>query len=476
MTDTIRYLDAPPPEDYDTPTPNPVVMAERAVLGACLLDKRALDDTTQILTPDRFYEPRHELIYDTILHLYSRGLPVEPLTVCDQLGKHLPRAGGMAYILELPMAPGAMTTASATYHAGIVDRAHAARRLDQVGTRLKALALTDVTQPDADIDDLIRAAGAELDAIPRSVPGVDTDTMPGLTIDELLNTEDPEYDWLIPGFLERRDRLILTGGEGAGKSTLLRQIGIQAASGIHPWTLDPVNPIRVLIIDLENSKSQNRRAFRSLRFVAGQSLANGQMVVHSKLDGLDLTTAADEAWLDRMLTYHRPDLLITGPIYKLAGGNPNDEKDAKPAAMALDRIRDRHNVGLILEAHSRKGETNNPKHRPKEPFGWSGWMRWPEFGFHIDLDGDFTPWRGKRDRDREFPTHLKQGGAWPWNPIVTLADQEWLEIRRVAEAAGQRLSVRELARRLDTNEATLRRRIAGREMGLEAIYARAEIV
>src|SRR5690606_18474248 len=33
---------------------------------------------------------------------------------------------------------------------------------------------------------------------------------------EFLAEPDPEYDWLIPGLLERGDRVILTGQEGRG--------------------------------------------------------------------------------------------------------------------------------------------------------------------------------------------------------------------------------------------------------------------
>lgn len=469
MTDTVRYLETAPPDDDDRSDPTPHDHnAEAAVLGAILRDPTQLDDATTTVTADDFWRPAHRLIFEAAVALYSRTRPVDTTTVANQLGKDLPKAGGRATLEQLTL--DAIAVADVSYYADIVRDQAQLRRLKEHHERgLQDLAIRGDTTP----AELYQRTAEHLAAIPRGVPGVD-ETMPGLTIDELLDTEDPEYDWLIPGFLERRDRLILTGAEGAGKSTLIRQIGIQAAAGIHPWSLDTVNPVRVLFIDLENSQTQNRRAYRSLRFVAGDALANGQMIVHSKLDGLDLTDPHDEAWLDRMVTYHQPDLLITGPIYKLAGGNPNDEKDAKPAALALDRIRDRHGVALILEAHSRKGESTNPKHRPKEPYGWSGWMRWPEFGFHIDTDGDLSTWRGKRDRDREFPTHLKQGGSWPWNPIVTLADQQWLKIRREAEDAGGRISQRELARRLGLSESTLRGQVAGREMELEAIYSRAE--
>jgi RecA-family ATPase len=40
---------------------------------------------------------------------------------------------------------------------------------------------------------------------------------------------------VIPGLLERRDRLMLTGEEGLGKSYLLRQIAVMAAAGLDPF-------------------------------------------------------------------------------------------------------------------------------------------------------------------------------------------------------------------------------------------------
>lgn len=65
---------------------------------------------------------------------------------------------------------------------------------------------------------------------------------PDPELDQFLAEPEPDYDWLIPDILERGDRVILTGGEGAGKSTLLRQIGVQCASGIHPFTHATIKP------------------------------------------------------------------------------------------------------------------------------------------------------------------------------------------------------------------------------------------
>ncbi len=64
-------------------------------------------------------------------------------------------------------------------------------------------------------------------------------------LDELLKL-NVTYDWLVPNLLERKDRLIVTGGEGSGKSYLLRQMAVMMASGMHPFDKNrQIDPLRV---------------------------------------------------------------------------------------------------------------------------------------------------------------------------------------------------------------------------------------
>ena len=409
--------------------------AEQAVLGAMLLDPRAALEVSETLDGTDFWAPRHETIYDTIRTRALTGQGIDAVLIADALGTNLGRVGGLSYLLEL--AGSVVTTANAGWYADIIlGHAHTRRAL-KAADQLRA----DILNPgDRTLDQLLTAGATSLAAVPTTY---DSD-LPGETIDHLLagDDTDDDYDWLIEGFLERKDRLILTAGEGAGKSTLVRQWAVQAAAGIHPTTGHPCAPIRVLLIDLENSRKQTRRNIRALAVQAGNRLDPNRLVIHCKTDGLDLTSPTDRAWLDQMVAHHQPDLLITGPIYKMANGNPNDEVDAKPVALALDAIRAKHDVAIVLEAHSRKGEGG--KHRPIEPFGWSGWMRWPEFGIHLGDEGQITHWRGKRDDTRLFPHQLNRGGEWPWSPLVSLADQRYDQIKQAIINYGKRMPIREI--------------------------------
>lgn len=77
--------------------------AERALLGACLLDKQAANNVRGMLTGNDFYADSHRLIYDCIVRLVDEAQPCDPVTVGDMLkiNGDLERIGGIAYISSL---------------------------------------------------------------------------------------------------------------------------------------------------------------------------------------------------------------------------------------------------------------------------------------------------------------------------------------------------------------------------------------
>ena len=440
MTD--RHLRAIPDDDTNPAMPHDDD-AERQALGAMLTgDRWALDAVTNILTGADYYQPRHELIHDACVHLYARGTTPEPTAVITRLRdtKNLARAGGPAYIHEIYQ--GLVTAANADYHA---DSVHALATRRRALTALDAAKARLLTPSDDHSPHLLDRLRADLDGIPLRPPGVeDEQQRPGQTIDDFLAGEDDPYDWLIPDLLERTDRLIVTAGEGVGKSTLLRQIGIQSAAGIHPVTGHPFTPVRVLLLDLENSQRQSRRKLRPMRLAAGDRLDPANFVIECRIQGLNLKDRADITWLDRLIEDHKPDLLITGPIYKMADGDPNDEQDSKPVVYALDALRAKHGLTIILEAHTKKAEGADQRKRAKDPVGWSGWRRWPEFGLHLSDDGALTHWRGARD-ERTWPHQLNRGGAWPFTPEINLEAQRIASIKEFIRINGNGQSERAIA-------------------------------
>jgi hypothetical protein len=267
---------------------------------------------------------------------------------------------------------------------------------------------------DDELDELL--GGPTVDLAPLlAAPGVLEDDptrhrLPDLI--EFLDGADEPYEWTVPGLIEAGDRTIITGEEGGGKSTLLRQIAVQAASGVHPFTLEPIEPVPVLLVDTENSTRQTRRALRPLMASADGRYLSGMLRLHVVGHALDLARPEVYADLAAKVTLHRPRIIIIGPLYKLTDGDPIKEESAKALANALDHLRALTGAALIIEAHTPYADGSKAK-RPRRPYGASLWSRWPEFGIFISPEGDLEHWRGQRD-ERSWPHGLQRGGEWPW--------------------------------------------------------------
>ncbi len=102
--------------------------AERAVLGGVLLDNTAVTLVAPMLRPMDFALPAHAVIYDAILRLTERQLPVDVVTLAAELRvqDRLNTIGGVQFIGELTDA--LPTAAHIVAHAGIVRELARTRR------------------------------------------------------------------------------------------------------------------------------------------------------------------------------------------------------------------------------------------------------------------------------------------------------------------------------------------------------------
>lgn len=302
---------------------------------------------------------------------------------------------------------------------------------------------------DEELDRLLREHG-QLPPEPQPEPQPTDELNPDPELDAFLREPEPDYEWVIPNVLERGDRVILTGAEGAGKSTLLRQIAVQAASGIHPFTLAPIDPVNVLLVDLENSRRQTKRQLRPLRIAAGGDYPSAYLNIIVRGAGLNLTDPTDMVWLDERVRANDPDILIIGPIYKMHSGDPVEEAPARTVIAALDLLREHYGIAMLIEAHS--PHANGGGARPTRPYGASIWMRWPEFGLHITETGQLKHWRGDRD-ERTWPASLQRGGEWPWTPITGGEQETWARVMACITDHGAPMSYAEIAVALSVSKA-----------------------
>ncbi len=110
--------------------------AERAILGAVMIDGDAMMNVTDILRPDHFYKEAHKEIFDAALTLYQDGEPVDLVTVGELLKrrKTLEAAGGRAYLGELTGA--VVSTANVEQYARIVEEKSVLRSLIKASSEI----------------------------------------------------------------------------------------------------------------------------------------------------------------------------------------------------------------------------------------------------------------------------------------------------------------------------------------------------
>lgn len=109
---------------------------EKLVIGTFLIDKKGLDYSIDLLKPDVFYDPRHQVIFAAILKLYESNHPVDLMTVIQELKKEgkLSLAGGDQYIIELTL--GVSSSAHIEYHVRVILEKYILRSLINVSANV----------------------------------------------------------------------------------------------------------------------------------------------------------------------------------------------------------------------------------------------------------------------------------------------------------------------------------------------------
>lgn len=114
------------------------IEAEEIILAACLLDgaKTIADCLTARINAGSFYDPKHGIVFEKIVELHRRGLPVELSVVAQELRNagQLDQIGGFSFLTQI--SEKIPTTAQAAYFIKQVRDHFLLRQGIREGTRL----------------------------------------------------------------------------------------------------------------------------------------------------------------------------------------------------------------------------------------------------------------------------------------------------------------------------------------------------
>lgn len=389
--------------------------AEEALIGAALLRPDLLGDARHLVDPSDFYKPLYGEIWAVMLSMYESGLSVDPVTIGGAM------AGIQDMTPELHRLSMAVPSVSAwTMYADTVIESSRRRRLigflseivhDAYGT--------------TDIDELVSradAAGADRLIASRSA------SIEGFyNVAEFMVVAEAEAQirpWLVRGLFRPLWRIILVAEEGVGKGTLMRQCALHIAAGRDPFAPTVfIEPQKCLYADFENPMSTVKHQLGIVNNLNGADLieeARDSLSIWRQEGGIDLRKRRDQALFEAVVQRAEPQILFAGPLYKMFRRTKSDDLEQATIELLefLDDLRVRYGFALMLEHHAPKAIG---AHRDLNPFGSSALMRWPDFGFTLEVDSQATMTDprlrcrlGRFRRDREpanWPDEVSRGDA-----------------------------------------------------------------
>lgn len=274
--------------------------AEQALLGAILLNNRALEKVIEFLRPEHFAEPVHGRIYTACARLIERGTVANPVTLKDHFAEddQLAEIGGVALLADL--ANSVVSIINAGDYGQLIHDLHLRRELialgmdlvnDAYAASLDSKAVDQIAATESRLFEL--ASNGHTDAGPQAFRPVVAQSLARI---EAVHKADGRLVGTSTGLVEldRRtggllppDLLILAGRPSMGKTALATNIAFDVAAARHR---DPSQGGVVLLYSMEMSAVQLAdRILAEAASVAVHRVRNGPLSVEEMVR---LATAA----------------------------------------------------------------------------------------------------------------------------------------------------------------------------------------
>jgi replicative DNA helicase len=126
--------------------------AERAILGAIVLDNSLVNQAIELLRPDDFYVRAHQFVFRAMINLSERGSEINPILLGEELRREgvLEQTGGVASISELTYGLPHFTNVGA--YAKVVKGKSTLRQLVKVANKVTSEALEEEDEPEVILD------------------------------------------------------------------------------------------------------------------------------------------------------------------------------------------------------------------------------------------------------------------------------------------------------------------------------------
>jgi len=356
---------------------------EEAVLGALMLEKKALIDVADILTEDVFYKDAHQKIYQAIKNLNAKSIAIDILTVTNELRQagNLEMIGGAFFITELTNR--VSNGANIEFHARIIKQKFIQRELIRISTEIINQSYEDTT----DVFELLEHSSDCLFELNAGQLGKDFIEFNTLLYDRYkvyceglkvgltgIGAGLRELDELTNGF-QNNNLIILAARPSMGKTAMALHFIRKAAFEQNlPVAIFSLEMSKEQLIDriisaeseveLEALKKRNLRPDQKLRIESSYDrLYKANIIID---ESSSLTINQIKAKAIRMKQKHGIKMVVIDYLQLLSGSKKtnNREQEISEISRGLKQISKDLNVPVIALSQLSRQVESRPNKRP----------------------------------------------------------------------------------------------------------------
>jgi len=260
--------------------------AEQYVLGAVIFDNECLGDVVATLKPDDFYLEQHKKIFEAMINISNRAVPIDLVTLKSELETVFDSIGGVDYIAQICLMVN--TTANLKYHIKIIEEKALLRRLIRSTGEITELCFDS----DKDVSLVVNTAENKLYDVLQSKKVTDMYPIKDVLADNLSHLEelmkgDTKITGVPTGFtdldirttgLQPSDLVLIAARPAMGKTSFALNIATNAAVRFN---------VPVAIFSLEMSKEQLAN-----RILSSEALISSEKLRKAEIDGEDMKKLA----------------------------------------------------------------------------------------------------------------------------------------------------------------------------------------
>lgn len=346
--------------------------AERAILGAIILDNALISQAIELLKPEDFYVPPHRRVFLAMIGLFEHGSEINPILIAEELRREgeVESVGGLSFISNLTY--GLPNFANIAHYAKLVCDKSLLRQYAKECFRSAGEALEEEDEPH-----IIQERHSQwLSALHSHYGGKERGTR--------LFTERGMGEWLASAatkpvprrlfgeFWAEGELAILFADTGAGKSALAMQEADSICTGnsIAGFAMEAA-PQSILYFDFELTEMQlqkryavEQRADGRLWYDTHYSFSERfrRIEINSTSSIFDSVTNWEQTLvseMERKIIASGAKIVIVDNITYLARETEKG-KFALPLMQRLNELKKLHGLSIMVLAHTPKRDESRP--------------------------------------------------------------------------------------------------------------------